>query len=196
MLAADGARWVAVAGELLETALTRFSTGTGGFYDTADDGERLIYRPSDVADGPSPSGTFAVADALLSYSALTGSGRHRDAAIAALSSLPDLAARFPRATGSGLATAEAVLSGPVEIAIAGPETAQRAELHRIALMAAPPGAVIAVGADNGAGDVAVAQIPLLAGKGSVGGLPAAYVCRNFSCQAPVTEPDQLRSALS
>jgi uncharacterized protein len=193
------AGWVAVAGELLETALARFSTGTGGFYDTADDGERLIYRPSDVPDGPSPSGTFAVADALLSYSALTGSVRHRDAAIAALSSLPDLAARWPRATGSGLATAEAVLSGPVEIAIAGPPTAQRAELHRVALMAAPPGAVIAVGADtgdNGDGGVAGGQIALLAGKGSVGGRPAAYVCRNFSCQAPVTEPDQLRSALS
>jgi uncharacterized protein len=201
-VSADGAgaeNWVAVAGELLETALARFSTGTGGFYDTADDGERLIYRPSDVADGPSPSGTFAVADALLSYSALTGSVRHRDAAIAALSSLPELAARFPRAAGSGLATAEAVLSGPVEIAIAGPATAQRAELHRVALMAAPPGAVIAVGAGtggNGDGDVSDTQIGLLAGKGSVDGRPAAYVCRNFSCQAPVTEPEQLRSALT
>jgi len=192
------AGWVAVAGELLETALVRFGTGTGGFYDTADDGEQLIYRPSDVADGPSPSGTFAVADALLSYSALTGSARHRDAAIAALSSLPDLAARFPRAVGSGLATAEAVLSGPVEIAIAGPATPHRAELHRVALMAAPPGAVIAVGAGavgNGDGEVAGAQIALLAGKGPVDGRAAAYVCRNFSCQAPVTEPDQLRSAL-
>jgi uncharacterized protein len=195
--------WVEVAGELLETALARFSTGTGGFYDTADDGERLIYRPSDIPDGPSPSGTFAVADALLSYSALTGSVRHRDAAIAALSSLPQLAARFPRAAGSGLATAEAVLSGPVEIAIAGPATEQRAELHRVALMAAPPGAVIAVGTgtddtgtgDGGDGEVAGTQIALLAGKGSVGGRPAAYVCRNFSCQAPVTEPEELRSAL-
>jgi uncharacterized protein YyaL (SSP411 family) len=190
--------WVAVAGELLETALARFGTGTGGFYDTADDGEQLIYRPSDVADGPSPSGTFAVADALLSYSALTGSVRHRDAAIAALSSLPDLAARFPRAAGSGLATAEAVLSGPVEIAIAGPPTPHRAELHRVALMAAPPGAVIAVGAGapgNGDGELAGAQIALLAGKGPVDGQAAAYVCRNFSCQAPVTEPEQLRSAL-
>ena len=200
--AANG--WVEVAGELLGTALARFSTGTGGFYDTADDGERLIYRPSDVPDGPSPSGTFAVADALLSYSALTGSVRHRDAAIAALSSLPQLAARFPRAAGSGLATAEAVLSGPVEIAIAGPATEQRAELHRVALMAAPPGAVIAVGAgtddagtgDSGDGEVAGAPIALLAGKGSVRGRPAAYVCRNFSCQAPVTEPEELRSALS
>jgi hypothetical protein len=190
---AGAARWLTIAGQLLDTALTRFATGTGGFYDTADDSEQLIYRPADVADGPSPSGTFAVADALLSYSALTGSGRHRDAAIAALASVADLAPRFPRAAGSGLATAEAVLSGPAEIAIAGPPTEQRSELHRIALMAAPPGAVLAVG-DSG-GDGAGEPIPLLAGKGSVGGRPAAYVCRNFSCQAPVTDPEQLRAAL-
>jgi len=185
------ARWLTIAGQLLDTALARFAAGTGGFYDTADDSEQLIYRPADVADGPSPSGTFAVADALLSYSALTGSSRHRDAAISALASVADLAPRFPRAAGSGLATAEAVLSGPAEIAIAGPPTKQRGELHRIALMAAPPGAVLAVGDGDGASE----PIPLLAGKGSVGGQPAAYVCRNFSCQAPVTDPEQLRAAL-
>lgn len=183
------ARWLAVAGQLLEVALSRFGSGTGGFYDTADDSEQLIYRPADVADGPSPSGTFAVADALLSYSALTGSARHRDAATAALGIVADLAARYPRAAGSGLATAEAVVSGPAEIAIAGPPTEQRAELHRIALTAAPPGAVLAVG-DGGS-----EAIPLLAGKGPVDGRAAAYVCRNFSCQAPVTEPEQLRAAL-
>jgi uncharacterized protein YyaL (SSP411 family) len=185
----DSERWLAVAGELLEVALSRFATGTGGFYDTADDSEQLIYRPADVADGPSPSGTFAVSDALLSYSALTGSARHRDAAVAALGIVADLASRYPRAAGSGLATAEAVLSGPAEIAIAGPPTEQRAELHRVALMAAPPGAVLAVG------DGVSEPIPLLAGKAPVDGRAAAYVCRNFSCQAPVTEPEQLRAAL-
>ena len=92
----------------------------GGFYDTADDSERLIYRPADPADGPTPSGTFAVAGALLSYSALTGSARHREAAAAALGAVPDLAARYPQAAGWGLAVAEAFLAGPDEIAVVGP----------------------------------------------------------------------------
>jgi uncharacterized protein YyaL (SSP411 family) len=182
-------RWLRLAGELLDTVLARFPTATGGFYDTADDSERLIYRPSDVGDGPSPSGTFAVSGALLSYAALTGSARHRAAALAALGSLPELAARFPRAAGWGLAVAEAALSGPVEIAIAGPPGPRRAALHKTALAAAPPGAVIACG------DGADRRIPLLAGRTAVADGPAAYVCRDFACRAPVTEPDQLRAAL-
>ena len=185
------ARWLAIAGELLDTVVAHFGTGTGGFYDTADDAERLIYRPSDVADGPTPSGTFAVADALLSYAALTGVHACREAAVEALASVPSLAARYPRAAGWGLAVAEALLSGPAEIAIAGPPGPRRAELHRTALHAAPPGAVIAVGD----GDGQHAQVPLLAGRTPVGGRPAAYVCRNFTCRAPVTEPAELRAEL-
>jgi uncharacterized protein len=188
---ATAGRWLGLAGELLDTVLARFGTGTGGFYDTADDSERLIYRPADVADGPSPSGTFAVADALLTYSALTGSTRHRDAAIGALAGMPALAARFPRAAGSGLAVAEAVLSGPVEIAVVGAPGPDRTELHRVAALAAPPGAVIAVG-DGVASD---GEVPLLAGRTVVDGRAAAYVCRDFSCRAPETDPGQLRVAL-
>ncbi len=186
-------RWLELAGQLLETAMTRFKDGTGGFYDTADDSEQLIYRPSDIADGPSPSGTFAVAGALLSYAALTGSARHREAALAALSGLGGLATQFPRAGGSGLAVAEAALSGPVEIAVVGRPTPQRAELHLAAHLAAPPGAVIACGTDGQSGG----QIPLLAGRGvPAGEAAAAYVCRDFACLAPVTRAEELRAALA
>jgi uncharacterized protein len=185
------ARWADIAGQLTDTALARFRDGSGIFYDTADDSERLIYRPSDMADGPSPSGTFAIAGALLSYGALTGSSAHRDAALAALRSVPALGGRFPRAAGWGLAVAEAVQSGPVEVAIVGPDTSQRAALHKTALLAAPPGAVMALG-DGTDGDAAIG---LLTGRTAIDGLPAAYVCRNFACRAPVTDPDQLRLAL-
>ena len=184
------ARWLGLAGQLLDTALARFGTGTGGFYDTAEDSERLIYRPIDIADGPSPSGTFAVAAALLSYGALTGSANYRDAATSALSSVADLAARFPRAAGWGLAAAEAALSGPVEIAVAGSPSAERAQLHLTAFLAAPPGAVIVCGEGDDAG------IPLLTGRKTQDDRASAYVCRNFTCRAPVFAADELRTALS
>ena len=210
------ARWLTLAGELLGTALARFGDGSGGFYDTADDGEELVYRPADPTDGPTPSGTFAVAGALLSYSALTGSVEHREAAAAALRVLGPIAERFPRAAGSGLAVAEALISGPAEIAIVGPPGDPRTTaLHVAALQAAPPGAVLALG-DGGTGNGGTGAggtgaggtggggrgggrpggaIPLLEGRGLVGGAPAAYVCRGFACLAPVTGPEALRAAL-
>jgi uncharacterized protein len=188
------ARWVTLAGELLDTVLESFGDGAGGFFDTAAGAERLIYRPADPADNATPSGTFAVAGALLSYGALTGSARHRDAALAALAVLPALAGRFPRAAGWGLAVAEAVLAGPSEIAVVGlPGDERTRELLRTALQAAPPGAVLAVGDGTDSGP---ATVPLLAGRGLVDGAAAAYVCRNFACQLPVTDPAGLRAALS
>jgi uncharacterized protein YyaL (SSP411 family) len=185
-------RWVELAGRLLDTALDRFADGEGGFFDTADDGEPLLYRPADPADNATPSGAFAAAAALLSYSALTGSAAHREAALAALGPVAAIARRFPRAAGSGRAAAAARLAGPAEIAIIGPPGDRRtAELHAAALRAAPPGAVLAVG--DGTADT---RIPLLAGRGLVNGAPAAYVCRDFTCRAPVTDPAELLVALS
>jgi uncharacterized protein YyaL (SSP411 family) len=186
------ARWTGVAGLLLDTVLTAFADGNGGFYDTPDDGERLIFRPADPTDSATPSGTFAAADALLSYGALTGVERYRSAATAALAVLPPIAGKYPRAGGTGLAVTEALLSGPAEIAIIGADDDPRTgDLLRAALHAAPPGAVFARG--NGTDEAA---IPLLAGRPLVSGAPAAYVCRGFTCLAPVTTLAELRAALS
>jgi uncharacterized protein len=189
-------RWMALGGQLLDTALGAFGDGEGGFYDTAADGEPLIFRPADPADNATPSGAFAVAGALLSYSALAGSARHRAAAEAALGVLPGIAARYPRAAGTGLAVAEALLAGPPEIAVVGgPDDARTRALHQTALYAAPPGAVLALG-DGAEAEAASEPVPLLAGRGLVDGAPAVYVCRQFTCQAPVTTPEQLRELLA
>jgi uncharacterized protein len=135
-----------------------------------------------------------VAGALLGYSALTGSARHREAAGAALGVLPGIAARYPRAAGMGLAVAEAWLAGPAEIAVVGgPDDERTRALHQTALYAAPPGAVLALGDGN---PETPSAIPLLEGRGLVDGIPAAYVCRQFTCQAPVTTPSQLTEVLS
>jgi hypothetical protein len=185
------ARWATVAGELLDAVLVAFADGNGGFFDTADDGEQLIFRPADPTDNATPSGTFAAADALVSYGALTGDERYRTAAIDALKVLPPIAEKYPRACGTGLAVAEALLSGPTEIAIVGPDDDPRTgDLLRAALHVSPPGAVFALGA--GAED---GGVPLLAERPLVSGGPAAYVCHGFTCQAPVTTTEALREAL-
>ncbi|MFC7326757.1 thioredoxin domain-containing protein [Marinactinospora rubrisoli] len=186
------AEWVAVAGRLLGTVLDRFADGRGGFYDTADDAEALVNRPQDPTDNAAPSGRSAAAGALLSYAALTGSARHRAAAEAALGPAARLAAAAPRFAGWGLAVAEAVAAGPLEIAVVGPsDDPEAAALHRAALSATAPGTVVSRG--DGIHD---GGIGLLRDRPLLNGRPAGYVCRGFSCRLPVTTPDGLRAEIA
>ncbi|MER8182900.1 thioredoxin domain-containing protein [Kitasatospora sp. NPDC094015] len=179
--------WLALAGGLLDTVLMHFlDAGSGALYDTADDAEQLIRRPQDPTDNATPSGWTAAAGALLSYAAYTGSERHRTAAERALGIVGALAAKAPRFIGWGLAVAEALLDGPREIAVLGPAgDPATAALHRTALLATAPGAVVAVGAPG------PSEVPLLADRPLLGGRPAAYVCRHFTCDAPTAEPAEL-----
>ncbi|MGA5320102.1 thioredoxin domain-containing protein [Streptomyces seoulensis] len=184
--------WLDFAGLLLDQVMTRFTDPeSGALYDTASDAEQLIRRPQDPTDNATPSGWSAAAAALLSYAAHTGSDAHRTAAEQALGVVKALGPRVPRFVGWGLAAAEAQLDGPREVAVVGPSlTDERtAALHRTALLTGAPGAVVAVGTPDGE------EFPLLAHRPLVDGAPAAYVCRNFTCEAPVTDPDALRAAL-
>jgi hypothetical protein len=46
-----------------------------------------------------------------------------------------------------------------------------------------------------AGDAAAASVPLLAGRDAIDGKATAYVCRNYTCDLPVTDRDGLRRQL-
>ena len=106
LLQATGdAVWLERAGALLDSALAHFTADDGGFFDTADDAEALVARPRDPSDNASPSGLSAMVHALAEYAALTGSGRHRDAAEAALATVAPIAERAPRFAGWSLAAA-------------------------------------------------------------------------------------------
>ncbi|HVV77105.1 MAG TPA: thioredoxin domain-containing protein [Mycobacteriales bacterium] len=164
--------WLDVATGLLDTALARFGDGDGGFYDTADDAERLVRRPRDPTDGATPSGASAIAGALLTSAALTGNTEHRDAAERVVSLASDLVERFPRFAGASAAVAEAIVAGPLEIAVVGAP-----ELAAVARRTTSPGAVVVTGGDS----------PLLADRPA----GAAYVCRGFVCDAPADDIDAL-----
>jgi uncharacterized protein len=176
--------WVERAGLLLDVALDQFAADDGGFHDTAADAEELITRPRDPSDNASPSGHSAVTTALLRYAALTGSGRHRDAAEAALASIRRLAERAPRFAGWSLAAASAALDGPKEIVVVTePDDPVGAQLARNARRSL--GSVVLVVPPGRRG------IPLLEGRDLVGGRAAAYVCRGMVCDRPVTDPEEL-----
>ncbi|MEU3279922.1 thioredoxin domain-containing protein [Streptomyces antibioticus] len=185
--------WLEFAGLLLDHVLARFTDPeSGALFDTAADAERLIRRPQDPTDNAAPSGWTAAAAALLAYAAQTGSEPHRTAAEKALGVVAALGPRVPRFVGWGLAAAEALLDGPREVAVVAEEFEDEAarELLRTALLGTAPGAVVAYGATDSD------EFPLLAGRPLRDGEPTAYVCRNFTCDAPTTDPERLHTALN
>jgi uncharacterized protein YyaL (SSP411 family) len=180
-------RWLDPARGLLDVALARFGNGQGGFYDTADDAEKLLTRPADPTDNATPSGASAICAALVTYAALTGETSYREAADAALATLGPLIEGHPRFAGYAATVAEAALAGPFEIAVATTDPAD--PLVEAAFRYAPGGSVIVVGVPDQPG------VPLLAGRPLTGGAATAYVCRGFVCDRPVTTPADLRARL-
>ncbi len=187
-------RWFEAAGVLLEVALTQFGAEDGGFYDTAadtpDDAGALYLRPRGVSDNAEPSGQSALAGALLGYGALAGSDRHLEAARRALAASGGIATREPRFAGWALAAAEALAAGPLQVAIVEPTPGSGAALLDVARAASSPGLVAIAAAPDSPG------IPLLADRPLIDGQAAAYVCRGFVCDAPVTAPDELVAVLA
>jgi uncharacterized protein YyaL (SSP411 family) len=183
-------RWLTWAGELLDVVAEQFVDADGQWHDTAADAEALVHRPFDPADGPTPAGIAAAAGALVSYAALAGSPEHRARGEEALASLARLVAQAPRAAGWAAAVGEALVAGPLEVAVSGPAGAQRDALARAARSSSSPGAVVVAGEPGAPG------VPLLADRPLVGGSAAAYVCRGFVCSAPVTELSALSAAMA
>ena len=167
-------RRLSAAAGLLDVVLDHFGDGHGGFYDTADDAEQLVRRPQDPTDGPVPSGLAAAAGALLTAAALTGSERYRTAAEAALATVAPLMGRHARFAGWAAAVGEALLAGPAEVVVL-----DRPDLLAVARLATSPGAVVAT-----SGPLAQGRPP-----------GAAYVCRQFVCEAPTTEAGRLAEQL-
>jgi len=193
----DGrAMWFEVALELLETVRARFIdvSAPGILHDVADDALdaplATMRRPRDPGDNAYPSGGSAATGALLRAAALTGRSDYRELAEGALTTVRPLLVQTPRFAGWWWSVAQALLDGPREVAVLGPAGPRRDELLTAALASPLPGVVLAVG-DPGAG-----VPPLLADRGLVGGLPAAYVCRGFVCELPETDPARLSATLA
>ena len=182
--ATGSVRWLEAAGAVLDVAMARFAADDGGFHDTADDAEALFTRPRAAGEGPEPSGEAALAGALVTFGALTGSTRHLDSARGALLSGAGIAAHNPRFAGWTLAVGEALTAGPLQVAVVGGGTRADA-LVAAARTSGSPGLVLVAGEPDAPGMALLADRPLVDGE------PAAYVCRGFVCERPTRDPDEL-----
>src|SRR5688500_15672588 len=179
-------RWFAEARALADAMIARFADDeNGGFFETASDHEQLVARRKDLEDHPIPAGNSSAAYGLLRLAALTGEHEYADRADSVLRLLHELAPQHPQAFGHLLQALDFRLARVKEVALVGPELGP---LERIVRDEFRPHLVLAGGEPDG--------VPLLAGREPVAGRPTAYVCEQFACRAPVTEPRELEELLA
>ncbi len=179
---------------LTRTLLKRFTDGHGGFHFTSDDHETILARTRSTYDDAIPAGSAVAAETLLRLGLHLDDAALHAAGMAALAALRPLADRAPSGFASLLnASAYADRKDVVEIAIVGKRDAAgtRALLAAARARYLPAAAIGWLDPSAGASD-----LPLLKGKTLSAGKPAAYVCRNYACDAPVTDPALLAKALA
>jgi uncharacterized protein YyaL (SSP411 family)/aryl-alcohol dehydrogenase-like predicted oxidoreductase len=173
---------------LAERIRRDFAAPDGGFYSTAETGEALVLRHREGHDGAIPSANAKAALLLARLSVHFDRSDLRRDAESALRAYGKAIARQPRAFAWSLMAADFLLEGPVELALVG-SGPPRDALWRAANARFLPNRVVA---HQGSG---ASALPLLAGKTLVDGRPALYVCRDFACQAPVTDAEAVAAAL-
>jgi uncharacterized protein YyaL (SSP411 family) len=185
-------RWLEAAVELADAMLERFADAeNGGFFDTSSDHEQLITRPKDLFDNATPSGNAVAADVLLRLAVLTGNVEYQRAAQGVLDLLQEPMGRYPLGFARSLSALDFLVGSPKEVVIIGDQTAADTQaLLRAVYEGFVPNKVVA-----GDGPSA-ASIPLLEGRESRDGKATAYVCQHYVCQAPTTDPDELRQQLT
>ena len=193
-------RWLDEAVTLADSMIELFwDEGIGGFYDTGSDHETLVVRPRDVFDNAQPCGGSVASDVLLRLAVFTGNNDYSAKAAVPLRSLHQAMSQSPGGTGHWLSALDFYVSPPKEIAVIGPrdDPATQALLDTVFHRFLPNKVVMGVETPLiPAVDNSEADIPLLAGRGMVGRLPSAYVCQNYACQLPVTDPADLAEQLS
>ena len=190
-------RWLFEAENLLEIIHQHFwDDDLGAAYHTADDHETLIVRRKEFTDNPEPSGNSAYASAAIRLARLLDRPDLLDRAETIFRFMRYRLPAQPTAFGHLLCALDLFLRPSREIAIIGhPHDPKTQALHRAALQPYLPDTVLA-GASPDQVEALSARIPLLAGRGLVNGQPAAYVCRNFVCNLPVTHPHDLSAQLT
>jgi len=186
-------RWYKNAEMLLEEMLDHFQDADTGFFDTRDDHDQLISRPKDLQDNATPSGSALAALALLNMASFSGRSDLARRAERMISAMHDSLTRYPTAFAKWLCAMDRALSVPKEVAIIGdPGDPRTVDLFKGVWAEYRPDLILAVSALPLSPDAP----ELLEDRTLVAGKPAAYVCRNFVCHKPVTEPGDLIELLA
>lgn len=173
--------WLDKAVNITNYVIAEFSDEeTGFFFFTPKNQPDIIVRKKEVYDGAVPSGNAVMATNLYQLSILTGSNDWKERSFAMISSLGNAIIKYPTSFGVWAGLLQEITDGTAEIAIIGMSPA---EVHMDVLKMYLPHKVVMVTNE-------ASIYPLLSGK-PITEKTNIWLCKNYSCQAPVYAAEQL-----
>jgi len=183
--------------ELQQQTLELFwDKARGGFFFTAADNEELLVRQKEVYDGAIPSGNSMAADNFVRLARLTGDNEHLQEADHIFAAFAGEAGRLPSAHCQLMSALQRGVGPSLEVVIAGDRSAADTTtlIATVREMYLPHAAVLLV--PPGRSGAAIRKLaPFAKAYEPVEGKAAAYVCQDFTCQLPTTDPEKLAKLL-
>ncbi|HZS17562.1 MAG TPA: thioredoxin domain-containing protein [Candidatus Udaeobacter sp.] len=190
--------WLKFAVQLQETQdRLFFDEKNGGYFSTSGKDESVFLRMKDDNDGAEPAASSVAALNLLRLAQFRDDKQNSERARKTIKGFAATISHFPTAMPQMLVAIDYSLSKPRQIVIAGPKDAAgtKALLKEVTRHFVPNTVLcLADGAENQ--EYLGAQNEAIRAMAPIDGKPAAYVCENFTCKAPVTDPNDLAPLLS
>jgi uncharacterized protein YyaL (SSP411 family) len=192
------AGWIALALELQRHQDERFwDAQAGGYFSTAGRDGSILLRFKDASDGAEPSGNSVAVMNLLRLGQMTGDAELLRKAQRALECFAPQMHQYAVAMPQMLSAADFHRGPPVQIVLAGRMESPdlQALLREVHAHYIPNKVLLLAGEDEGRGHAPMGADYLKIAH-PIGGKAAAYVCRDFTCRLPATDPSELRKILA
>jgi uncharacterized protein len=189
-------KYLAEAKAMIDFTMSEFGRDEGGFYLSPLSADAPLGRTVDVFDSVEPSGAAVMLGNLIQLSAITGEPKYRQRAQADLEKQTGLLERAGLEMAWWLDAALKLTNPYYDVVIAGEAgKSDTKELIQAVISTLPVGAVVSrIPAAGPSADLLVLA-PALAGKSAPGNKATAYVCEFGTCQAPTSDPGQMRAQI-
>jgi uncharacterized protein YyaL (SSP411 family) len=181
-------RWLLWADRLQRKMDELFRGADGGYFNSAAGAPDLVLRLREDYDGAEPAPSSVAALNQLRLAAIFHDGERRTRAGATIAALESRWRTAPQALPQMLCAVEAALEPPRHVVLAGDPAAGdfRALAAELAAAFGPRRTVLRA-------DLAIAWTAAMNPRD---GRATAYVCEDYTCQSPVTNPAELRRLLA
>jgi hypothetical protein len=197
LVQADGdPAWLTWARRLHETLDGAFAApGDGGWFATTGEDPSVLLRQVEEYDGAEPAATSVAVMNLLVLARLTGQASFQARAEAVLRAWGGRLRGQPQAAPFMLASLATALLPAAEVAIVEADDAAAARPLRHAVDARFLPSVVLVPVVPGHARALAGAVPWVEPLLGQYGAPAAYLCRDFVCERPTSDPGVLAEAL-